>query len=441
MLNNTEKIKGFLKLKLKQLNFYKKKKFFSSCKEKELTSYINKIFEQQEKDRIVRWLVDSIRESLELDTVLEKTVEEVGKLLKVDRCAIALFNNEKGCFYYRNEYRKNKDIPPLIKEKNMYEKLPDDWYDLIVNHFCPVVIDDYNKPALKSLVIKPFVHKNKVLGIILVHQVEYQRKWQETELEIMKDISSQVAIAIKQAMLYEEVQEATRLKSEFLSGMSHELRTPLNAIIGFSEMLLSDDYGQLSEKNKKFINNIKISGEHLLRLVNDLLDLSKIESGNMDVNYEKFNIYQTIRETVSVLNSIANKKNIDINIDIDNELFISADLRMFKQIMYNLLSNALKFTEDNGKVKVVACHVGEELRVEVQDTGIGIPLKDRDKIFMSFRQLDSSITRKQDGTGLGLTLTKKFIELHKGTIDFESDEGKGAKFWFTLPRVFSRNAV
>ncbi len=423
-------------------------------KEEELTSYINKIFEQQEKERIVRWLVNSIRESLCLNTVLEKTVEEVGKLLGVDRCLIALFDKEKGEFNFKNEYRRNENIKSNThKEKNFY-KLPNAWHKAITRDFCPVIVNDCPEDPLcreqviylesndiKSLVIVPIEERGEILGIIVVHQVGERREWEESHVEVLKDIGSQVAIAIKQAMLYAKVQEATRLKSEFLSGMSHELRTPLNAIIGFSEMLIEEDCGKLNEKQEKFVNNIKLSGEHLLRLVNDILDLSKIESGNMEVNYEIFNIYQSFQEAVSVLNSISNKKNIIIKTEAEKDLFINADLRRFKQVMYNLLSNAVKFTEEGGEVRVIACRDGQELRVEVHDTGIGIAAGDREKIFKSFRQLDSSLTRKQEGTGLGLTLSKKIIELHKGTIDFESVEGRGTRFWFSLPGVFRQKNV
>ncbi|OGI01521.1 MAG: hypothetical protein A2Y25_03385 [Candidatus Melainabacteria bacterium GWF2_37_15] len=447
---NNRKRSNFFKAMFKKFGFYKESE--TLYKEEELTRYINKIFEQQEKERIVRWLVNSIRESLDLDTVLEKTVEEVGRLLKVDRCLIALFYKETEKFNFRNEYRINNEIMSVLDNlEDAIRKILEPRHEFMINSFQTVVINDIEQEKLspeassfikkfgiKSYIIVPIVDKNELSGIIIVHQVKNKRKWEDAHEEILKDIGSQIAIAIRQAILYAKVQESTRLKSEFLFSMSHELRTPLNAIIGFSEMLLCEDYGQLSEKQTKFIKNISLSGEHLLRLVNDILDLSKIESGNMEINYEIFNIYQAIWETVSVLNSLAEKKNINIEMDVDNKLCINADLRRFKQIMYNLLSNAVKFTEDNGKVKVIACLEESRLRVEVHDTGIGIPAKDRDKIFKNFRQLDSSLTRKQEGTGLGLTLTKKFIELHKGIIDFESKEGQGTKFWFTLPGVVSQ---
>jgi len=414
--------------------------------DEELTRYINKIFEQQEKERIVRWLVNSIRESLDLDKVLETIVEEIGKLLKVDKCLIALYEKDEKNFYYRNEYRKDENILSFIKGAKTMCRLPSKWHNILVEEFSPILINDYSKNKLnpeekyylrknkvKSLIIIPIIHKEEFLGILTVHQIKYQRKWEDAHLEILKDTGSQIAIAINQAIFYSKIQETTRLKSEFLTGMSHELRTPLNAVIGFSEMLLSEDYGKLNEKQKKFLSNIYVSGEHLLKLVNDLLDLSKIESGNIELYYEGFDVKTAIKETLSVLNSLAMKKNINIKMEINADLMLNADLRRFKQIMYNLVSNAIKFTENDGKITVKAFYEDINIKVEVHDNGIGISPNDRNKIFKSFRQLDSSFTRKQEGTGLGLTLTKKLIELHGGIIDFESKTGMGSKFWFTLP--------
>ena len=427
--------------------YYKKFKNNENLqKNEELTGYVNKIFEQQEKEKIVRWLVNSIRESLDLDKMFETIVEEIGKLLKVDRCLTALFEKKDGNFYFRNEYRKNEAVVSMSDNEKTVCEIPNAWHNMLVKRFFSVVINDCSKDTLnikqkeylenndiKSLIIIPIVHKEEILGIIMVHQIEFQRNWEEDHLEILKDIGSQTAIAVRQAILYSKVQEATRLKSEFLAGMSHELKTPLNAVIGFSEMLISEDYGKLNIKQKKFLNNISVSGEHLLKLVNDILDPSKIESGNMQIYCETFNIYHAVEETVSVLKSLAMKKNIDLKMNVSRNIFINADLRRFKQVMYNLLSNAVKFTEDKGKIRVKAYQDGSNLKVEIHDTGIGIAAKDKDKIFKNFRQLDSSLTRKQEGTGLGLTLTKKLVELHNGEIDFESKEGKGSKFWFSLP--------
>ncbi len=449
-----ETLSSKLNIYVKNLISKIKIKFLTNTHEinnEELTKYINKIFEQQEKERIVRWLVNSIRESLDLDKVLNTIVEEIGKLLKVDRCLVVLFEKEDQKLYFRSEYKKNEQINSLItsiNNQNAICNIPYKWQYILMKNFNPILINDSEKDKLdeeqriylkenniKSLMIIPVVHKEEFLGIIMVHQLEYQRSWKDTHIELLKDTGNQIAVAIGQAILYTEVQKTTRLKSEFLAGMSHELRTPLNAIIGFSEMLLSEDFGEINEKQKKFLNNIAKSGEHLLKLVNDILDLSKIESGNMEINYEIFNISQEINETVSVLNSLALKKNIKIQININTNLFIKADLIKFKQIMYNLINNAIKFSEEKGEIIINVFSEDNKTKVEICDNGIGIAQKDKDIIFNSFRQVDSSLTRKQEGTGLGLTLTKKLVEMQGGKIDFQSEEKKGSKFWFTIPAL------
>ena len=417
-------------------------------KEEELAEYINKIFEQQETERIVRWIVNSIRESLNLEEVLSTTVEEIGKLLNVDRCLILLFDPELFKFNLQNEYRKNKEIKSIFETRPIPD-FPQQWHDKLINENSSIVIDDVSilpltkeqklyieVNSIKSFAITPVVHKGDILGIICAHQVQYQRDWAACHIEILNGIGSQIAIAIRQAALYTQVQETTRLKSEFLANMSHEFRTPLNAIIGFSEMLITKNYGNLTAKQDEYLTNIATSGKHLLRLVNDVLDLSKVESGNMHLVYEKFKPGQVIVETLSMLDNIISMKNIKIGY-INSDTVLNADIGRFRQIMYNLLNNAIKFTEEGGKIDILTSLKENNLKIEVIDTGIGIADKDKSKIFTQFTQLDSSYARKQEGTGLGLALTKKLIELHKGKIDFESEEGKGSKFWFILPEAES----
>jgi len=432
------------KLKTKEEDFEKQNKMLF-LKEEELMGYINKIFEQQERERIVKWIVDSIREYLDLDKVLLTTVEEIGKLLKVDRCGVWLFDHKIAKFNILNFYRSSEDIMPMY-EKICISDISKDWYKDLTENKKSIIIDDtktiyneyernyFEKYNIKSFAIMPILHKGEILGAISLHQTQYQRKWKTSHIDILKDIAGQIAIAIRQASLYTQAQEATRLKSEFLASMSHEFRTPLNAIIGFSEMLLTPNYGSISDKQKEYLNNIAISGKHLLNLVNDILDLSKVESGNIELRHEKFSSQKSIEEVVCMLSTLAQEKNISIELSLSDTI-LKADMGRFKQIMYNLLSNAIKFTEDGGTINISTILEDKNLKVEVQDSGIGISKQDKDKIFSQFMQIDSSYARKQEGTGLGLTLTKKFIELHKGQIDFESKKGKGSKFWFILPEA------
>jgi signal transduction histidine kinase len=415
------------------------------AKEEKLTEYINKILEQQERERIVKWLVNSIRESLELDKVLSTTTEEVGKLIKADRCLIALFDGNTSAFNIQSEYKLNTDIPSFISKQSeirisshIYKHLIEDNKSIAIDdvNSLPKDFKDFDFPFhdTKSMIITPVAHKDEILGIIIIQQSRYKRKWNACNIEILEEIASQITIAIRQAYLYTRVQIITSLKSEFLANMSHEFRTPLNAIIGFSEMLLNTASGQLTSKQIHYLDNIAVSGKHLLHLVNDVLDLSKIESGNLQLNYEVFESSRVICDVVTTLRNMADKKNINIELNLSN-IILNADILRFRQVIYNLISNAVKFTEDNGKITVTTSIANKMIRFEVEDTGIGIADENRDKIFEKFRQIDSSYARKQEGTGLGLSLVKKIIELHGGSIDFESEEGQGSKFWFTMPEA------
>jgi PAS domain S-box-containing protein len=228
-------------------------------------------------------------------------------------------------------------------------------------------------------------------------------------------------------------EENNRMKSEFLANMSHELRTPLSSIIGFSDVLTDKIFGELNEKQKRYVQHINNGGRHLLDLINDILDLSKVEAGKMELSLEVFSIYDIMEDIRSSVSPMASKKNI--NLEIINNIEtkeISADRMKFKQIMLNLLSNAIKFTPDNGKVSVTATKKDDEITISVSDTGIGIPKYMHENIFNPFMQVDSSNKRKYGGTGLGLALVKQFVEMHGGKIWVESEEGKGSIFTFTI---------
>lgn len=233
-------------------------------------------------------------------------------------------------------------------------------------------------------------------------------------------------------------EEANRTKSEFLANMSHELRTPLNSVIGFSEILLNETFGPLNEKQMRHVNNISTSGKHLLGLINNILDLSKVEAGKMDLNLEKFYLSSVVDDVIAVSSPLAFKKNIILQNQVPSSVIVSADKGKIRQIFYNLISNAVKFTPDNGCVTVGAESCKGMVNVFVKDTGVGISAGDMDKLFQPFKQIDSSYTRKYDGTGLGLALVKKLVEMHGGQIQVESEPGKGSKFLFSIPEYTFR---
>jgi signal transduction histidine kinase len=224
--------------------------------------------------------------------------------------------------------------------------------------------------------------------------------------------------------------------------LSHELRTPLNAIIGFAEVLQDQFFGQLNEKQKKYVDNINTSGRHLLGLINDILDLSKVEAGKMEFEPEKLSLKKDVLEpSLVLLQEKSHKHGINLSLVVEPEadIEIMADAKKLKQIIFNLLSNAVKFTPDAGSVEVNAKRspggqeAGDFIEISVKDSGIGIKPEDLPKLFQTFSQVESVLSKTVEGTGLGLALTKKLVELHGGKIWVESEFGKGSKFSFIIP--------
>ncbi len=230
-----------------------------------------------------------------------------------------------------------------------------------------------------------------------------------------------------------EVERVNRLKDEFLASMSHELRTPLNSIIGFSDLLAEQGAANFNPKQKRFLGHIQQGSRHLLELINDILDLSKIEAGRLELKYEDFEISHAVAEVVATVRPIATAKNIQFDSAVPEGLFLYADRLRFKQVLYNLLSNALKFTASGGRVSIAGSASDGSVRFCVADTGIGIPAGEQEAIFESFHQVGTTTKGVREGTGLGLAITKRLIEQHGGAIWVESDLGKGSRFFFTLP--------
>jgi signal transduction histidine kinase len=289
------------------------------------------------------------------------------------------------------------------------------------------------KCGAKDFISKPF---DLVEVLLRVHNL--------LEVRLLHRAAEQRA---QQAQARSEHSESANLaKSQFLANMSHELRTPLNAIIGFSELLADQTFGDMNERQLKYANNILHSGRHLLQLINDILDLAKVESGSVALTRKMFNVAKALSEVQSIVKTLAYKKNISLDFQTASDVpSLFASEAKFKQVMYNLLSNAIKFTPDGGKVFVTAdkqiasrahpAPAEDCLRVAVRDTGIGIKAQDQERVFHEFEQVDSSYGREQQGTGLGLALTKKLVEMHGGRVWVESEgvEGKGSAFSFLIP--------
>ena len=230
-----------------------------------------------------------------------------------------------------------------------------------------------------------------------------------------------------------EIEKANRLKSEFLASMSHELRTPLHTIIGFSELLAEELEGPLNEKQRRFVNHIHTDSLHLLELINDILDLSKIEAGRLDLRPEVFDFSSVLEESVNSVRTLADAKSLQLETEVELSEALNADRLRVKQILVNLLSNAVKFTPDEGRIQVRAAEQDGNLVVSVADTGVGIDPDDLDAIFQEFHQVGTTTKGVREGTGLGLAITKYLIELHGGTISVESTPGEGSTFRVVLP--------
>jgi PAS domain S-box-containing protein len=229
-------------------------------------------------------------------------------------------------------------------------------------------------------------------------------------------------------------EDANRAKSEFFATMSHELRTPLNSIIGFSDLLLEESFGKLNERQVRYTQNISSSGKHLLQLINDILDYSKVEAGNTSLEPENFELSKIFSDVEKVFSPRASSKKLALNFELGSEInSIYADKMRIKQILYNLISNAIKFTPEGGTITVSAAKKGNMVRISVKDTGIGISREDLESLFQPFKQLDSFFNRRYEGTGLGLFLVKRFVEAHGGNIQVESEPGKGSDFILELP--------
>jgi signal transduction histidine kinase len=263
----------------------------------------------------------------------------------------------------------------------------------------------------------------------------------EKYLRLLQTFASQAVIAIENVRLFNEIQEKSRQleiankhKSEFLANMSHELRTPLNAIIGFSEVMLGGMTGAMNDKQKEFTQDIRDSGKHLLGLINDILDLSKIEAGRMELDIARFDLRSAMDNAMTLVRGRAERHGIQLETEIDPQVGdYDGDERKFKQIMLNLLTNAVKFTPEGGTVTMSAQRMNGAYVFSVKDTGIGIAPEDHEKVFEEFRQVGTDYARKAEGTGLGLTLTRRLVELHGGRIRVESALGKGSTFTFNLP--------
>ncbi|MBM2809530.1 MAG: hypothetical protein HW416_289, partial [Chloroflexi bacterium] len=306
---------------------------------------------------------------------------------------------------------------------------------------CRVEVAANGSPGRTTLAV-PLRHLEEVIGVLALESSAVDA-FDDAQTEMAEIVAAQAALSLARAQAVEQLRSqnglmelANRHKSEFLASMSHELRTPLNAILGFSDLLMSADEDEYdAEERGVYLETIHSSGQHLLSLINDILDLAKVEAGKMSVRCEALQLELVIRQVCATLSPLAAAKRIQVVADVDPAVVLQADGGKVKQILYNLLSNAIKFTPEEGRVTVSVRSVGDTTEIAVTDTGIGIADEDRERVFAEFQQLDTGPGRHYQGTGLGLTLTRRLVELHGGRIWVDSTPGQGATFTVALPSV------
>jgi signal transduction histidine kinase len=395
----------------------------------------------------------AVSSTLDFQTVLSTIVGRAVQLSGTDCGIIYEYDESTQEFHLRASYQMEDELVRAYQATPLHlgqgatgraaeTRLPYQIADLREQHELPT---RGMRPLLfrlgyQSLLAVPLLLDQKIMGALTIYRRQTGSFAPEV-VNLLQTFATQSVLAIQNARLFREIEDksrqieaANRHKSEFLANMSHELRTPLNAIIGFSEVLGERMFGELNEKQAEYTEDILSSGRHLLSLINEILDLSKVEAGRMELEVATFDLPLAIDNARTFVRERATKHGINLDVTVDERLgdFVG-DERKIKQILLNLLSNAVKFTPEGGRIGINAKQVDGSVEISVSDTGIGIAPEDQPKIFEEFRQVGSDYAHKVEGTGLGLTLAKKFVELHGGKIWVESEVGRGSTFRFTLP--------
>ena len=395
----------------------------------------------------------AVSSTLDLETVLTRIASHAVQLTGAAAGAIYEYDEQLEEFHLRGSHQIEKEFVETLSENPI--RLGAGPLGRAASTHEPVeVLDILDERELRatrlrsvlrdlgyrSLLSVPLLREERILGGLTIYR-RSPGSFPPEVINLLRTFATQSVLAIQNARLFREIEDksrqieaANRHKSEFLANMSHELRTPLNAIIGFSEVLQEKLFGDLNEKQAEYTDDILTSGRHLLSLINEILDLSKVEAGRMELETAAFDLPLAIDNARTFVRERAAKHGITVDIDIDERLGeYVGDERKIKQILLNLLSNAVKFTPEGGRIGINARQVNGSVEISVSDTGIGIAPEDQPKIFEEFRQVGADYSHKVEGTGLGLTLAKKFVELHGGRIWVESEPGKGSTFTFALP--------
>jgi signal transduction histidine kinase len=391
----------------------------------------------------------AVNSTLDLETVLSTIVTKAVQLSGTEAGAIYVFDELQREFHLRATYGMAQELIDAITQRHV--DMSDPAVAAVMAEGEPIQVADLRdetttelneitlRAGYRARLVAPLIRGEDVVGMLVVRR-RTPGAFAQNAIDLMKTFAAQSALAIQNARLFHEIEDkgrqlevASQHKSQFLANMSHELRTPLNAILGYTELIADGAYGEPSEKMLEVLKRLEINGKHLLGLINDVLDLSKIEAGQLVLelsDYSLWDIAQTVRST---LEPLAADKKLAFKVEVPAGLPAGyGDGRRLTQVLINLVGNAIKFT-DAGEVAIKAEANNGAFHVSVRDTGPGISAADQSKLFQEFQQADNAITKKKGGTGLGLAISKRIIEMHSGRIWVKSEPGQGSTFGFTLP--------
>ena len=391
----------------------------------------------------------TVNSTLDLETVLTSIVRHAVQLSKADAGTIYEFDETEQVFIPRINYGLSDEFIQAMREskqrvgdksvlgQSSEKRLPEQIPDLVNVPDYPI---SYMKQTdFRALLAVPLLRKDRHIGGLVVRR-KVAGKFTDSVVNLLQTFAAQSVIAIHNARLFHEIEDkgreieiANKHKSEFLANMSHELRTPLNAILGYTELIVDNIYGDVPDKIQEVLERVEKNGRHLLNLINDVLDLSKIEAGRLTLSLNEYSMQDIIQTVFTSVEALAAEKNLDLKVKMPGVLNTGkGDEQRIAQVILNLLGNAIKFTEQ-GKIEVEATVSNDSFLVSITDTGPGLSETDQKKIFKEFRQADASSTRVKGGTGLGLSISKKIVEMHGGRIWVDSSLGKGSTFSFELP--------
>jgi signal transduction histidine kinase len=414
-----------------------------------------KLFEitklQAERERISKNMVEILRSTLDKNIIKHLFVKNIGELLKADRVFFSEFDPKSGIYITVD---KNSEYLSSPKEKSF---VGFDWSDESVSeHIQPLLqrrelnipsweeyVKDCQKgpefialfedASVKSSYNFPVLYEDKMMGFFCIEFTQEVHKLSNEDINRIRNICTQTAIALYHSGLLLKAQEATRSKAEFISNITNEFKVPLNFIIEFSELLAKTELER--SKQIAYLNGISANGRQLLELTDDIIDISEIESDMFKLHYEHVDSEKLIREVLNSFHFMLLEKNINIETVLVSAN-VNADRKMLTKIIHILLTNAIKFSQKNGKIIITSALDDDRLFLSIEDTGIGTYADEHDLIFDELKQVDTAYTRRQQGSGLGLSIAKKLVELHNGNIHVESAGMKGSRFWLTLPRAY-----